>query len=182
MGTASITSSSSIPLEEAGVSPEKTQTNNPSRDGSGLPAVKSTSVQDTPTFEPEDMRSVTSAADEVEHVLSRSITPPDTVLKSMISDTATERPSREGAFEINVSSSVTADEKTAQWSAAEDKTSATEIIYIDGTTTYEDPLGTAYVKSEIVEGNEELEMSAEDLKQDEVYQDKIPLDVAALSF
>ena len=166
MGTTRVTSSSIFPLEEAGVSPEIAQTNNPSPDGSGLPAVKSASVQDTPTFELKDMQSVTSAADEVENVLSRSITPPDILIKSMIADTVTERPSREGTFEINVSSSVTADEKTAQWSAPEDKASAT--------TTYEDPLGTAYVKSEIVEGNEELEMSAEDLKQDEVYQDKIP--------
>ena len=174
MGTTRVTSSSIFPLEEAGVSPEIAQTNNPSPDGSGLPAVKSASVQDTPTFELKDMQSVTSAADEVENVLSRSITPPDILIKSMIADTVTERPSREGTFEINVSSSVTADEKTAQWSAPEDKASATEIIYTEGTTTYKDPLGTAYVKSEIVEGNEELEMSAEDLKQDEVYQDKIP--------
>ena len=175
MGTTSrsITSSSTFPLEETGVSPQMSQTDNPSLVESSLPAVKSASVQDTSKFEPEDMKSIHSAADDVENVLSRSITPPDTLLKSMISDTVTEIPSTEGTFEINISSLVTADEKTAQWSAPEDKASAGEIIYTDGTITDEDLLRTAYVKSEIVEGNEELEIRAEDLKRDEVYQDKI---------
>ena len=169
----SMTSSSSFPLDEANVSPQIARTSSPSLDGNGLPEVKSTPVQDIPAFEPENLPSVASAADEVEDVLSKSLTPQDTLLKSMISVTVTEIPSTEGTFEINVSSTVTADEKNAEWSASEDRAPDTEIIYTDGATTDEELLRTTYVKSEIVEGNEEIEMMAEDLKRDEVYQDKI---------
>ena len=168
----SMTSSSSFPLGEASVSPQIAQTSNPSPDAS-IPAAKPTPVQDTPEFEPENLPSVASAADEVEDVQSRSITPEDTLLKSMISVTVTEIPSTEGAFELNVSSLVTADEKNAEWRVAEDREPDTEIIYTDGATTDEDLLRTTYVKSEIVEENEEIEMRTEDLKRDEVYQDKI---------
>ena len=169
----SMTSTSSFPLDEAGVSPQIGQKDRPSLDGNGLPEVKSTSVQNTPEFEPANVPSVTSAEDEVEDVLPRSTTPEDTLLKSTIAVTMTEIPSTEGTFEINVSSFVTADEKIADWSAVEDREPATDIIYTDRTTTDDDLQGTTYVKSEIVEGNEEIEMRAEDLKGDEVKQDKI---------
>ena len=177
-----MTSSSSFPPDEAGDSPQIAQTSNPSPDESSIPAAKSTPVQDTPEYVPANVPSVTSATDEVEDVLPRSITPQGTLLKSMISVTVTEIPSTEGTFEINVSSLVTADEKNAEWSATEDRTPDTEIIYTDRTTADEDLLRTTYVKSEIVEGNEEIELSPEDLKGNKVNQDKIQQDVAALSF